>query len=287
MDNMRALTMPDGAVISYQLLRGESPQRLLVLLHGVASNATRWSEFVTHTHLRTTWDILRLDLRGMGRSIYRGRIGMAEWCGDLATILAAEGYTSAVVVGHCLGANIAVEFSTRYPEQVEGLALIEPMPHQALKGSMRQIARLRLILLLVLWIVRALNAAGFYRRRIEFLDLEQLDSKTRTAIAAGQEAGVVFEKYASPLFDLRTTSTGAFLQGLIAVTGRLPDFSAISVPVLTLLSSHSTFIDPARIRSALAALLHNKIIEIEARHWIPTEQPDAMRLAIERWIAHI
>lgn len=285
MDTLRTLTTRDRAVITYRLWRPAAPRRLLVLLHGVASNMTRWSELVSRTMLKDSWDILRLDLRGMGRSVYRGRIGMQEWCADLAAILAAEGHQRAVVGGHCLGANIAIEFAARYPANAMGLILIEPMPRQALTGSMRRIARLRPFLIALAGGVRALNALGLYRRRIEPLDLEQLDRETRAAIARGGAAEALLDKYASPLLDLRTTPSAAYLQALISVTGRLPDLSTIAAPVLTLLSSGGALSDPLRTRAALAELPKREIVELVARHWIPTEQPDAMLESIESWTA--
>lgn len=285
MNTLRTLTTRDRAVIAYRLWRPAAPRRLLVLLHGVASNMTRWSEFVDATTLRNTWDILRLDLRGMGRSVFRGRIGMPEWCADLAAILAAEGHQRAVVAGHCLGANIAIEFAARYPANAMGLILIEPMPRQALTGSMRRIARLRAFLIALAGGIRALNALGLYRRRFEPLDLEQLDRETRAAIARGGAAGALLDKYASPLLDLRTTPSAAYVQALIAVTGRLPDLSTIAAPVLVLLSSGGALSDPLRTRAALAELPKREIVELVARHWIPTEQPDAMRESIESWTA--
>ena len=94
---VRTLTVPDGATIAYRLWQPGRPRPVLVLLHGVASNMTRWSEFVARTTLKDSWDLLRLDLRGQGASLHRGRIGMAEWCADLASVLDAEGYPQAVV----------------------------------------------------------------------------------------------------------------------------------------------------------------------------------------------
>ena len=35
---------------------------------------------------------------------------------------------------------------------------------------------------------------------------------------------------------------------------------------------------------ALAALPHCEVVELDAVHWIPTEQPEAMRRAIEDWL---
>ena len=283
LDTARTLRASDGASIAYRLWRPGPPRQILVLLHGLASNMTRWSEFVARTTLRDSWDLLRVDLRGQGLSVHRGRIGMAEWCGDLAAILDAEGYARAVVAGHCLGANIAVEFAARYPGRTSGLVLIEPMLREGLTGSMRQIARLRPLFGPAVWLIRALNALGIHRRRLQPLDLEELDRETRAAISAGGREDALLEWYASPWLDLRTTPSGAYLQALIAVGGRLPDLSAIRTPVLALLSTGSTFSDPMITERLLARFPDCQVVRLDARHWIPTEQPDAMRRAIEDW----
>jgi hypothetical protein len=39
------------------------------------------------------------------------------------------------------------------------------------------------------------------------------------------------------------------------------------------------------VRHVIARLADCEIVELAARHWIPTEQPAAMRAAIESWIA--
>lgn len=282
-DAARTLRAPDGAVIAYRLWRPGPPRPLLALLHGVASNMTRWTEFVTRTTLRQTWDLLRVDLRGNGLSLYRGRAGIAEWCADLAAILDAEGYPRAVVGGHCLGANVAMEFAARDPERVEGLVLVEPMLPRALTGAMRRTARLRPFLRPVAGLLRVLNSVGIHRRRLDRLDLEELDRQTRTTIVVGGPSRELLKKYASPLLDLRSTPSVAYLQALIAVSGKAPDLSAISVPVLALLASGQVFSDPGITETALAALPDVRIVRLDAEHWIPTEQPDAMRRAIEEW----
>jgi pimeloyl-ACP methyl ester carboxylesterase len=283
LDTARTLRASDGAVIAYRLWRPGPPRQVLVLLHGVASNLTRWSEFVARTTLRDSWDLLRVDLRGQGLSVHRGRIGMAEWCGDLAAILDAEGYPRAVVAGHCLGANIAVEFAARYPGKTSGLVLIEPMLREGLTGQMRRITRLRSLFGPAVWLIRALNALGIHRRRLAPLDLEELDRETRARIAVGGSAEALLERYASPLLDLRTTASGAYLQALIAVGGRLPDLSGIRTPVLALLSTGSTFSDPMITERLLAEFPDCHVVRLDARHWIPTEQPEAMRRTIEEW----
>jgi pimeloyl-ACP methyl ester carboxylesterase len=257
----------------------------IVLLHGVASNRTRWSEFLAATALRGSWRLLAPDLRGHGEAVDRGRIGMDEWCADLVALLGRERLARAVVAGHCLGANVALHFAALHPERTAGLVLIEPMPPEALTGKMKGLSRLRFVLGAMSRLVRGLNALGLHRSRIETLDLEQLDRETRRALARGPEGERELARYASPLADLRTTATAVYLQDLLAVTAPLPPAQGIAAPALALLSGHSAFTDPARTRSYLEKLPDGDLVTLPAKHWIPTEQPRAMREAIEAWVA--
>jgi pimeloyl-ACP methyl ester carboxylesterase len=274
--------MPDGAGIAYRIWKPGAPRRLLVLLHGLGSNMTRWTEFASQTALAASWDLLRLDLRGHNLSLHRGRIGMREWCADLSAILAAEGYRQGVIAGHCLGADIGMEFAVRHPERTAGLILIEPVFRAALIGGMARLARLRPGFIALAGVVRVLNAVGIHRRRLAPLDLEALDRETR-ALMARPEGADALARYVSPLLDLRTTATAVYLQSLIALTGPPVDLRAIRAPVLALLTRTGDFTDRAVTLRFLERLADCRTVTMEARHWIPTEQPEAMREAIEGW----
>jgi pimeloyl-ACP methyl ester carboxylesterase len=283
MDRACSLVTPDGVRLAYRLWRPGPPRRTIVLVHGLASNHTRWSELVATTRLRESWDLLRPDLRGFGASLDRGRTGLDEWCRDLLAILAREGALPAVLVGHCLGANVALHVAARCSAATRGLVLIEPMFRQALTGALRVAGRLRLAADALAALVRALNRLGVYRRRLTTLDLAELDREARAAMAAAGPAACPEERFGSAREDLRATPTAVYLAGLRAVTTPLPDLRAIRVPVLALLSRGGRFGDPALTARLLATLPHGEMQVLEARHWIPTESPVEMRRAIEEW----
>lgn len=281
MEGNRVRMMADGAGITYRLWRPGAPRRTIVALHGLASNLTRWSEFTAATRLAESWDILSLDLRGHGGSLYRGRIGFDEWCADLSAVLAAEGVTEVVVLGHCLGANLGLWFAAREPKLVKGMVLIEPMFRAALAGEMRKTVRLRPWIGALLPLLRGIAALGLHRRHLDELDLEQLDREARTAMASQGEFPVA--RYASIRDDLRGVPLTVYLQDLLAVTGPLPELPSLTVPTLALLSAGTDFTDPEVTARELAALPDCRIVRLDAQHWIPTEQPEAMRRAIEEW----
>lgn len=244
----------------------------IVFLHGLASNGSRWWDFAERTRLMD-WRILRPSLRGAAGSSDRGPIGMQQWCEDLRQLLDGP----AVIAGHCLGANIALNFAARYPRLTAGLILIEPMPPRALTGKLGFLRHFRFIPLAIAWLVRCLNALGIYRRHIEPMDLEQMDKALRAG--AGDLA-----KYASPFADLRSMPLATYLQALAAVGDPLPDLSRIACPVLILVSRNTNMTDLALARQELAPLPAAELIQLDAEHWIPTEQPEAMARAIEDWI---
>ena len=250
----------------------------LVLLHGVASNATRWAEFVEHARLER-WKILRPDLRGNGTAaLPRTRLGMEVWCADLAALLDRERCERAVIGGHCLGANIALQFAARHARRVGALVLIEPMPPDALAGSAAWLPYLRPVLCALYGASRLLNTCGLYRRRLAPLDLREWDRATRR----GERRLTML---ASLGVDLAATPLAAYTRMLAATAEPWPAASAIRVPVLALVSARSTMTDPARTRGALAALPDCEVVQLDAVHWIPTEQPEAMRRAIEDWLS--
>ena len=279
---MRTHAAAGGALIAYRLLRPGAPRRTIVLIHGLASNLTRWSEFVAATRLSATWDILRLDLRGHGDSLYRGRVGMDEWCADLAAILGAEAVPSAVIVGHCLGANLALSFAHRHPSVTAGLVLVEPMVAPTPGSRLAQVTALRPLLRPLVCGLRALTALGIHRRTLAPLDLARLDLSTRAAMA--RDGGAFPDaRYASPWEDLRSLPTVVYLQDLLALAAPLPDLAQIRAPALALLSAGTVFSDPDATARQLARLPSITMKRLDASHWIPTEQPEAMRSAIEDW----
>lgn len=285
MEQSKTLTLPDGLRLAYRV-RPAAPgaRRVLVLLHGLASNLTRWSEFVEHTAVAGDWVLLRVDLRGHGASFTRGRIGMARWCQDLRHVLDAERHDAAVLVGHSLGAHLALEFAARYPARVAGLVLIDPAFKPALHGRSRQLARLRPLLWLFARLVRALNRLGLKRRAIPSRDLRALDETVRRELLQEGLSEEFVRRYSSIRTDLRYFPTAHFLQELYEMLRPLPPLESIRMPVLVLLSSGLTYTDPELTRQALATLPRLQIATIDAYHWPLTERPADVRAAIEQWL---
>jgi len=284
MEHARTVTLRDG-VIAYRVTPSvqKAPRRAVVLLHGLASNLTRWSEFVEHTTLAQRWDVIRVDLRGHGDSPTRGPISLERWCDDLTAILDQEQHADAVLIGHSLGAQIALHFAARYPRRTRALALIDPVFRQALHGHWKLLAQLGPAFRLAATIVRGLNAIGLRRRAIPALDLRALDEKARQALKSEQDTEAFVRQYSSTRADLRTFRTAHYLQELVEMFRPVPEPESISVPVLLLLSAGGTFAEPQESQTIAQRFPHSHIVAIDCQHWPLTERPDEVRQAIEAW----
>lgn len=284
METLHTLTRADGATLAYRRRQcGAVGRPPLVLIHGAASNMSRWAEFAERTTLAATHDILRLDLRGHAQSLHRGVLSLEIWCDDIAAILDREGYGRAFLVGHCLGANVAALFAARYPGRTAGLVMVEPMLRRALIGRLQWLRHLAGPLRGVVALIRFCNRLGIYRRHLEALDLRALDQECRARLSRPGGAEALVRRYASPWQDLKTLPSANFLQDLLEVIRPLP-LEHITTPFLALLSSGRTFVDPALTAALLARLPGGELHTLEAKHWIPTEQPSVMRSLIETWV---
>ena len=210
---------------------------------------------------------------------------MALWCADLADVLDAEGAPGAVVVGHSLGAQIAVHFAHQHPDKVRGLVLIDPVFQRALRGRQRLVRRYRWFLQGAATVVRALNAIGVYRRRIEDRDLRELDEETRRAIAGQESFEAISKRYGALGPILRHMPAGNYLRQVLATVSPLPDPAGIDVPVQVLVSGGTTLADLDMNRAEAARFPNSEVVMLEANHWPLTETPDAVREAIEDWMA--
>jgi esterase len=285
MEIPRALKLPDGMTIAYRVTPAESrrPGRALVLLHGLASNLTRWSEFVAQSSLAARWDLIRVDLRGHGASPAPGPLSLERWADDLAAILEREAHPRAVLVGHSLGAQVALVFAVRHRERTAGLVLIDPLFREALRGRAALIARGGPLFRAGAGMVRAGHALGLGRKTVPPLDLAELDREARKALASAESTEAFVRHYSSPRADLRYFPTEHYLQELAEMFRRAPPLEAIRAPVLMLLSRGGTFADPARTQLVVAGFHDAEIVMIEAEHWPLTERPVEVRRAIAEW----
>jgi pimeloyl-ACP methyl ester carboxylesterase len=108
-----------------------------VLLHGIGVSHRYLARL--HTELARSADVYTFDLPGFGRSTRPHRqLEMADFATFVGGVLAAEGVRTAVVAGHSMGTQVAVELALQEPDLVAGLVLMGPVVDAARKSVARQ-----------------------------------------------------------------------------------------------------------------------------------------------------
>ena len=122
---MQQFRTSDGGEFAY-VEQGSGKARLL-FVHGWQADRTVWNGIVAELGPGTR--SVAVDLRGSGASSDAGGPYNLEWfAADLRELVEALGIGPLVVVGHSMGATVALRLAVDAPELVSGLILIAPVP---------------------------------------------------------------------------------------------------------------------------------------------------------------
>ncbi len=284
-ESLRTLACSGGGNIAYRSTPSVNQTTAVVLIHGLASNMTRWSEFVEHTSLAAHFSLIRIDLRGHGQSMTRTRFDLETWSDDIAAILDHEGLENAIVIGHSMGAQTALMLAQRHSARVCGLVLIDPVFRAALSPEWQRNARLSPLISVAARAIRIANRVGFRRRELPALDLRALDQQARVALLNAESKAAFIKQYSSTKEDLKTIPHANYLQDMVEMFRAISTVETITAPTLAILSTGATFANTSQMIRSLAALSKVTIETIECEHWPLTEKPVAVREMIEQWIA--
>jgi pimeloyl-ACP methyl ester carboxylesterase len=113
----------------------------VILLHGGGANAHWWDHLANG--LTPFGPVYALDFRGHGDSTYPGELRIGAFNDDLEALLRRLGRTDVWLIGHSMGAAVALDHASRFPE-TRGIALVD-LARGSVPGSGRR-ARLALSL---------------------------------------------------------------------------------------------------------------------------------------------
>lgn len=260
------------------------PLGTLVFVHGVASNASRWEEFVESTPLRGAWRLVRLDLRAHGASTSASPATLERHVEDMTALLDALGLEQAWFVGHSLGAQVAMNMASRHPERVTGMILLDPLIASALTPEAERLKRRRPWVALLERLGRLVNAMGL-RRRLPHYSLREHDRLARRMLAEGGAAFERFKReYSSPLKDLGHMHLADYMRDLLEVGRPSPDLSDLDRPILLIASSAGSFTDPEALRRWTQTLKAGDYETLRCLHWPMTECPSEVGALMQTWL---
>ncbi len=121
--------------------RRGSGEPVYVLIHGIGMGRTVFADLVGH--LDTAAEVISVDLPGYGEAPEPERVLTIERTADLvAAYLAAHVREPAVVIGHSMGSQVALEIAVRHPASVSKLVLVGPTVDPSARTGPRQLGRL-------------------------------------------------------------------------------------------------------------------------------------------------
>lgn len=101
---------------------GNKDNESIVLIHGLGASLDIW--YPVAKILRNNYHVLRYDIRGAGQSKKPdGEYSLDTWSNDLAELLKQKEIEQAHIIGHSLGAMIALRFGLDRPEKTLSLVL--------------------------------------------------------------------------------------------------------------------------------------------------------------------
>lgn len=112
-----------------------------VLIHGIGMGRSVFADLVAH--LDGSGEVVAIDLPGYGEAPEPERVLTMERTADLVARFLTESVREpAVVIGHSMGAQVALEIGARHPGTVAKLVLVGPTVDPAARTAPRQLARL-------------------------------------------------------------------------------------------------------------------------------------------------
>lgn len=242
----------DGAELAFVEQGSGSPALLFV--HGWQGDHTVWDRVVDA--LGPQRHTVAIDLRGGGASrLAPGPYRIERFAADLRDLVAARNLGPVVVVGHSMGATVALRLAVDSPELVRGLILIAPVPASGGAYSEKGLAYLR-------GVARDENAVrAWLARTVEQPpDEATLDRLNAVAAKMTRDAALEsFESFAHADFAERTR--------------------AIAAPALVVASEHDA---PDACERRVVSLLPNVTFVTlrDAAHYAIVERPDEVAATI-------
>jgi pimeloyl-ACP methyl ester carboxylesterase len=259
-------TRPRLAGVSLAAFRfGDAALPPLVLLHGAGANAHWWDHLAPQ--LARHFHVVALDFRGHGASDFPQELLPGAFRDDLEALLEELGDADAALVGHSLGAHVALGHAAAAPG-TRALVLLDPS--RGASASRKRATRLALSLR-PSYASRADAVARF-----QFLPgPARVDEALRVAIA---EHSVREE--ADGRFGFR------FDPRWFGVPDReRPDPRRVAAPTLILRGATSPLLTAEGAAELAAEIPHARVVEIPgAGHHLQLERPDACLEAVEPFL---
>lgn len=246
----------------------------VLCLHGFPQDGTAYDE-VARRLAASGHRVLAPDQRGYSagaRPAGREQYGLRHLARDAVALLDAAGVDRAVVVGHDWGGAVAWALASRYAERVGALVALST-PHPA---ALRKVAFAS---------SQALRSSYMALFQLPFLPEALLTGAGGRALElglrrSGLPAGVA-RHYAARLRE-PGAATAALDWYRAAARGERWGPGRVAVPTTYMVGRSDPFFSSAAVRRTAGLVAgHYRVVELDAGHWLPEQQPGAVADAVQ------
>jgi len=108
----------------------------LIVLHGLLGSATNFRGIVNNPKISNFANSYLLDLRNHGSSEHRDTMSLEEMALDVHSFIEENNIKSNVVImGHSLGARVAMAYCLHYAQTLSGAIIVDMIPHDYTNDS--------------------------------------------------------------------------------------------------------------------------------------------------------
>jgi pimeloyl-ACP methyl ester carboxylesterase len=238
-------------------------QPFAVFVHGAGLDHTVWA-LQSRWLAFHGWNVLAVDLPGHGRSDGPLRPSIAEMADWVLQVTAAAGAGAAALIGHSMGALIALEAAARQPERVNRLVLVGSAASMPVHPELLAAARANehaAIDMVNLWGYG--HAAG----------LGGSAAPGVWMVGAGER---LLEQAAAGVLYNDLAACAAYADGLASA-------ARVRTPTLLISGSKDQMTPLRNARTLAAAITGAELVALEeAGHMLLAERPDELLAALQR-----
>jgi pimeloyl-ACP methyl ester carboxylesterase len=260
------LRVDGGEIYCYTGSRPIDPSRpCVVFVHGAANDHSVFalqSRYFAH-HGR---NVLAVDLPGHGRTAAApldSVEAIADW---IPQLLDAAGIREAVLVGHSLGALVALEAASRFPLRISRIALLGPAVPMTVSEVLLDAARAddhAAFELIAGWS----HSAG-----------KQLGGNPMPGMWMMGSALRLMERSRPGVLHLDLRACNAYANGIAAAAG-------VRCPALMMVGARDLMAPPKAAQALIDTLAEKRVVTLpDCGHAMMTEQPDAVLDALAAFL---
>lgn len=279
-----AVAPSDGSPLFYESWGTRGAEAPVLLCDGIGCDGYVWRylrralapRFGLHPHYR-----------GHGRTAAprdAARVTIEDLADDVACVLDDAIVERAVLVGHSMGVQVALETYRRHPERVAALVLVCGAPSHPLRTFRGSAVLEELLPTIQKWVHRVPSVINRFTRLVLPTKLA-FEVASRLEIRRELIEPADFMPYLEGMARIDARLFVAMLSsaGQHSAEALLPE---IAVPTLVVAGGRDGFTPPERSRAMAAAIPAAELLEIpNASHTAPIERPHVVDWAVRDFLA--